>query len=220
MAYQKHALVAIIGKWNTTDLAREVWQIGIRVSIHAAAGWWLANPATYMAAIKPGIQTWFNSATQFPNSASLSYLKVNNINPDGSYVGPTTNVTTLAATGGGSPAMPAFVTLAATLETGITLGQARRGRIYLPTALALGSSKGVTCSTVDRDSLRAKVKDLLTVLLINEPTGGALVQPGIYSKIGAAVNDINGVSVNDVFDVQRRRKNRAVATRSSILAFP
>jgi hypothetical protein len=220
MAYQKHALVSIIGKWNTTDLSNEVWQVGIRVSTHAAAGWWLANPATYMAAIKPGIQTWFNSTAIFPNSASLSLLKVNNINTDGTYVGPTTNVTTLVATGGGSAAMPAFVTLAATLETGITLGAARRGRIYLPTAIPVASSKGVTCNSADRDSLRAKVKDLLTILLINEPTGGALVQPGIYSKIGSAVNDINGVSVNDVFDVQRRRKNRAAGTRSTILAFP
>jgi hypothetical protein len=197
-----------------------VWQVGIRVSIHAAAGWWLANPATYMAAIKPGIQTWFNGSPLFPSLAQLAYLKVNNINPDGTYVGPTTNVTTLAASGGTTPTMPAFVSLAATLETGITLGQARRGRIYLPTAIALGSSQGVTCSSANRDALRAKVKDLLTVLTINEPTGGALVQPGIYSKIGAAVNDINGVSVNDVFDVQRRRKNRAVGTRSPVLAFP
>jgi hypothetical protein len=220
MAYQKHALVAIIGKWTSPDLANEIWQVGIRVSTHAAAGWWLADPAAYMNAIKGPIQTWFNGSPLFPASASLSLLKVNNIKTDGTYAGPTTNVTTIAGTGGTTATMPAFVSLAATLETGITLGQARRGRIYLPTAVALASSRSVTCGSADRDALRAKVKALLTILLINEPTGGLLVQPGIFSKTGSATNDINGVSVNDVFDVQRRRKNRAVGTRSPVLAFP
>lgn len=220
MAYQKHALVQLVGGFNTTDLADEVWTCGVRVSTHEAAGWWLAGPQAYCDVVAPLIGTWFHTGAIFDSRATLKLVKVNNITSTGHYADPTTHQTVVTTNGGAAGILPLFCSLATTFETGNTTGRARRGRVYFPTAAALGSATGVTTDTTTRDATRDKVKALLTILLRNEPTGGALVQPCIASKIDASLNDINGVSVNSVFDVQRRRKNRALGTRSAIAAFP
>lgn len=222
MAYQKHALVAICGKWSASDLADEQWQIGVRVSTHEAAGWWLEGPQAYADVVGPLIATWFGTpANLMRNDAYLTTVKVNNITPTGHYADPVTHQHAFSGTGntgGSAPTTPAFCCIAATLETGNTTGRARRGRIYLPSAA--GRSAGVSISNADAASVVTATKALLTILLRNEPTGGALVQPEIVSKIDGSLNDINGVSCNTIWDVQRRRKNRATGTRTAVSAWP
>jgi hypothetical protein len=222
MAYPPHALVAFSGTWTYPDLANEVWQFGIRVSTHDAAGGYLAGPQAYCDQITPLVTTWFHGGTCFDSQAKLTMVKVNNIQPDGHYHDPVTHQTAVTAgnTGGAAMISPAFCTIACTLETGRTTGRARRGRIYPPVAIEQQAGRGVTVEPVFQTVLRDKIKALLTILLINEPTGGLLLQPSIVSRVDASHNDINGVSVNSVIDVQRRRKNRAIATRTPVAAFP
>lgn len=222
MAYPKHALVAICGKWSASDLAQEQWQIGIRVSTHDAAGDYLAGPQAYADVIGPLIATWFGTpANLMRNDAYLTTVKVNNINPAGHYVDPVTHQHAFSGTGntGGSPpTTPAFCCIASTLETGNTTGRARRGRVYLPSAAA--RSAGVSISAGDAATVVTATKALLSILLRNETVGGLLVQPIIASKIDGTFNDIHGVSCNTIWDVQRRRKNRATGTRTAVSAWP
>lgn len=220
MAYKNHALVALVGGFNTPDMANEVWQCGIRVYTGDPSNDWLAGPQAYCDVIAPLIGTWFHGGAVFDSKAVLKTVKVNNINPAGHYAETVTHQTAVNVAGGAAGINPLFVSLATTLETGNTVGRARRGRIYLPTTATTGPGLGVQVTPADRDAVRDKVKALLAILLRNEPTGGLLVRPCIASKVDGTIHDINGVSVNSVLDVQRRRKNRAAATRSAIAAFP
>jgi hypothetical protein len=222
VAFAPHALVAISGAWTCTDMANEVWQFGIRVYTGNPSGNILANPQTYCDAITPNIRTWFtNVSNRLDQRATLKMVKVNNIGPDGKYLDQVTHQTAVnGPTGGGTGQGPVFNTVAVTLETGTTTGRARRGRVYPPFANSVITGQGVSLDSTVRDSYGTAIKSLLTILLINEPTGGLLVRPCIASRIDAEIKDINGVSVDSVIDVQRRRKNRAGHVRSAVMAFP
>lgn len=244
--FPKHALVQLVGGWNTVDMANEKWCTNIRVHTGGAAGYYLQDPQGYADAIALTIKTWFTTGSVTRNDTQIQQVKVNNINEDGHYVDPVTHGTALTgATGTILTSAPAFSTLCMTFETGRTTGLARRGRMYFPYAAAPVSGNSAAVTGGVRDSLVTKSKALLACLLINEPGGSHyLVRPAIvsrghrtgyrtitgvggserlvplYEAAGAGPNDITGISADTVLDVQRRRKNRASGPRGAAVAFP
>lgn len=214
VAFQKHARVNFGGSLRALSGRNEIWSCTVNVSTHAAAGWWLASPQTYMEAIADDIKTWFTAVgNHMSASASLDYLKVNNINPDGTYAEAITHSHTypVDTMGGVGQIGPAFLSIVTTFETDLARGYAHRGRVYLPNNTF--NATGSQISDADATTVRNTGAQLLTKLLINEPTGGALVQPCVVSKHAAELNDISGVSVDTVYDFQSRRKNRTQGNR-------
>lgn len=216
VAFPPHALIQFGGTLDTLSGPAEIWACGIRVEIGAPDGHFLKDPGAYATAIGPKIATWFSTPSSgMHNGAQCTFVKVNNIKPDGTYQDATTHQAALSARGGVSPTAPApaFCSLAYTWETGLTRGHAHRGRIYPPNYAYAPSGSQVPGSSVTAAVTAAKA--LLNV--INSTLdGGTLVKPMVVSSIGAGtMNGITGVSVDNIYDVQRRRKNRLLSTRTT-----
>ena len=217
MAFAKHFYVAICGNWGS-DVAgvHEVWQFGIRMDTGAPTGHWHPDPQGYANAIGNPIATWFAAATTgMANVARLQIVKVNNINPDGTYADNTTHqfVVGGAGTAGGKTIVePGYNSLAWTWETDIGRGPGSRGRVYPPNP-TFTLLNAFAIQTTDQTAQLTAAKALLN-LLIAAQVGGVGVSPVVCSKTTGAVGTIKAVSVDNILDVQRRRKNRAVSARS------
>jgi hypothetical protein len=218
MAYGPHALLSFNGSWTSADAADEVWAFGIRLTTGTPAGGFLADPQTYVDAIADDVASWFSGAeSRILALAQLDVLKCNNIDAAGHYADPTTHQHVYASPGphGNTANLgSAIQSTAYSFTTGATSGRARRGRIYPPNA-PLNMAGAFVQAQADVAAHVAAAVALLTLITINEPTGGLLVQPCIASKIDGTVRSINGVSVDSIVDVQRRRKNRAAGTRTA-----
>lgn len=119
----------------------------------------------------------------------------------------------LGGTGGTN--MPPQVTLAVTLETGVSRGRASRGRMYLPpTSLFPGTDGRLTVAQAENVAVAAaSMLDDVTDLM------GAPVL--VMSNIGQGVSrSVEAVSVGRVLDTQRRRRRSIDELRTSRLINP
>src|SRR5664279_1514445 len=152
--------------------------------------------------------------------AKLTFLKVNHVGADGKYVDTgITHVTDLAPTLGGSThTMPGYCSVAYTWETAVKRGPGHRGRIYPPNAAGLEVLHAFTMSDASATASATAGAALLTILKNASGANGTKGKPVVASKIGGQLVTITGVSVDNIFDIQSRRKNRIKATRSAIVA--
>src|SRR5690242_9263100 len=194
--FPKHALVAFQGDWATADATGEVWQFGVRVSTGDPHGDWLSDPQAYCAAIATPIATWFGAAsTGMVSSARLRTLKVNNINPDGSYADPNTHLHDYGAGvfGAAAPVGDMAMSLAITWESNeVSRGPGARGRIYPPNA-GYGMNGAFTVTNASATAAANAGKALLNLLLAQNDAAGFLVTPVISSRTSARAYGIGHV---------------------------
>lgn len=221
MAYPAHALVQFGGTIASSVGTPEIWACGVRVVGDASTGGFLGDPATALANLIVPLKNWYTlSSTGMDPRAQLTFAKVNNIGPDGKYADQVVHTATISqAPGNGVVSnIPAFLSVAMTWETGVSRGLAHRGRVFPPNATYL-----VTDDAHIADADRAKVVNAGIGLLQAISTGVAQAPtfkmvPAVVSSRGAW-HRITGVSADNIYDVQRRRKNRLASTRSPITAF-
>ena len=208
MAYPAHALVALCGDYTASALAGEVWQFGVRVVALSEPPGFLADPQAYADGIATDLGTWFEAVPGIPSYAQLLTVKVNNIDPDGTYHDPVTHQHEYSTppVGSSSTSFPPQLTIVWSWGTDISRGPASRGRVYTPNA-GIAYSTGGIISTVAQNNQLDAAKGLLTVLGNQEDTGGVLVSPSVVSSMGAR-RGILSVRVGAVVDTQRRRRNR------------
>lgn len=216
MAYAPHALVAICGDWGIqSDAAREVWQFGIRISTGTPAGGYLNDPQAYANGVGPNIDTWFRAVGNGMSTlARLLTVKVNNIKPDGSYKDNTTHqyVLPVAHTGGTSGIYPGFTSLAWTFYTDLGRAPGGRGRCYPPNGTYALNGGAFSCNSATATTNVTAAKALLSILLARLD-GTTAIMPVVASRQTGALGAIQQVSSDTIFDVQRRRKNRASGVR-------
>lgn len=216
VVYTPHTLIEFGGSIVSAN-GNDIWACGLRVVDNNALGP-LPDPATYMESIASGLSSWFSASTHHIGpAATLLYLKVNNIGADGKYADKAnTNRHDFASVAGGasSTGTPAFIGLVGTWETANARGLAHRGRMYLPN-YALSCS-GNEVSTTLRDSVRSDYVSLYAVLCTHFDTGANEAIGIVASGKNGAFNQITGVSVDTVVDVQRRRKNATAGARSTV----
>lgn len=218
MAYRPHTLVEFGGQLAQRDGQPDIWACGIRTIAHneqAPA----PNPAQFLDAIATALAAWFTSnSQQNASSASLTYLKINNIGADGKYSDKNnTNVHNFpgGVVGASNGIAPSFCSVVTTWETDNARGLAHRGRIYLPnyTFPSVGSQLAAGAGTAV-----AQAGEKLCVDVLGAGRSAAYenyLEPWVFSKTNAAAHPITAVTADNVYDVQRRRKNQVSATRSS-----
>lgn len=230
MAFSEHALLEFGGSLlSASGASNEVWSCGIRVVSFNSLG---AIPESeiegFLDALASGahaqtttLPAWFTaSANKMSPWATLKHIKLNNIGSDGKYSNSgITHVRDVTATPAAATiGVPAFLSLAYTWETGKTRGRAHRGRIYPPNPMF--SVTGSKISSADATTNATAGKNLIQ--LINaahcDDAGSDRLQAMVMSRIDGSKNAITGVSSDDVYDVQRRRKNAAISVRSATLA--
>lgn len=201
--YSPHTLVA----WGGTLSDGEIWQNGVRVVGFEDQPLTESACVEYMEGFAPDLSDWFSDDdNNMATDAALTWLKVNNIGPDGRYVNPTdTNVYDYSSPvpGISGQSAPDFCSICFSWTTALMRGPGHTGRIYPPnyTYTALGSR----FSSAGQVRAVATAKALLTVMA--HPSEGPNVTPVVASRVNGVLAHITGVRVGDVYDVQRRRKN-------------
>lgn len=202
MAYQQHLLVAFGG----TLPNGEIWQCGVRGLPQASASY--GDRQDIADRIAPNLETWFSTAGNLmSNLASLTFVKVNEIGPDGKYVGNPVTVDTAVTPGGRTPAMPDILTVAFSWTTAAKRGLAHTGRVYPP--VAIDQTQFMLMTNTTRDSYLPSASNLLDAIADNASSFG--VAPYVVSSQGP-MHAVNGYRIGSVIDVQRRRKNALVET--------
>lgn len=225
--FPPHALFEFGGTLETAaSTPNEIWSCGIRVvSFNNQGALTESTVEGFLDALVGGqhgiIQTigaWYSSpASQMAVTSVLKWVKLNNISPNGKYTNPgTTHRRDVNVAGNFSAQLPSFLSLAMTWETAKTRGRAHRGRIYPPNYTY--SCTGAKISTANRDANATAGQNLIK--LVNnahcDDAGTDRLEAVIASRIDGSFNPITGVTSDDIFDVQRRRKNAAVPLRSAI----
>lgn len=195
---------------------------------------WLEDIQPLLDDIRDSLTEWWDSGdAHTTDKASFDFVKLNNINADGHY---NENVTYEASTGTTSlgqqsQAVPNFLSVAWTWETNQARGIGHRGRMYPPNGVFQFTGSRVNDAAMDqvlssgRTFLRAIWLNPASVGgIVPRGNGGRLLQPVVASpgtprngNSGVAV-PIVAVSADNIYDVQRRRKNQANKTRSGPLA--
>jgi len=197
--------MAIVGKLHKIVFGgvlaqTETWSVGLHFIspdttidqpevIEAAIGQWMSRPTSLFAA-----------------AAFLNWIKVNEINPvTGLYVdesGSNTHYVQTTHQGTGAVNAP-HITLAVSTVTALTRGYASKGRFFPP--LAGGVTYGIDGRIAAQVAADCATSAAQLLTDINGAYTGECV---VFSKVGQVVQEITGVRVGRVVDVQsRRRKN-------------
>lgn len=218
--YKPHTLVEFGGTLQQYSGSDEIWTCGIRCGDVNESYGPAANPGQYLDPMAAALATWYaKPASGMSGASHLTFLKINNIGANGKYTTNPTNVHEYSGSGivgGGSSSWPTIISVAYTWETGFKRGRAARGRIYPPnpTYGGLGSVLTLPQATLARDAAIDLIQSVFAAMR-SQPFEDYLV-PGVYSSIDASYRPVTGVSVDCVVDVQRRRKNRVQAPRTTV----
>ena len=217
MPYPRHYRLTMSGTlfqsevWSCT-LHQGIGGIPLDADILSAARDGLAGKAAH-------VQTWFETPGSGINySAKLTEVKFNVIDSSGHYLS-NTEVNTHIYPGAGietsSPGLrviaPPQISLVMSLGTNLKRGPGSRGRIFIPSGL-LGPLTQ-TSPRIDPsycDAAMASFKTLVDGLnnwdgIDTLPTGNVCVVSGLGGGIWNAVTSLR---VGDIYDTQRRRRNK------------
>lgn len=196
----------------------EIWACNVNVTGVDAEGF---DEEAYLDSIAPRLATWFSSVDgHMSNEAALTYVKCNQVGPDGLYVDKTTTHRrdiNPVAQGVAAPVDPSIISIAISWSTDKARGPGSHGRIYPPNA-TVGSSGQMFLTGFSGPQIATSGFQLLGILQ-NDGHAGPTLAPVVASKVNATNTQITGVRVGSVKDVQRRRKS-ALRETYSTLVFP
>jgi hypothetical protein len=168
----------------------------------------------------PRLKTWFAAASSLiRNDATLVTIKINNILPNGHYQDGTTHMRTFTPIPGANTTgtMPAFLSVAWSWSTALQRGLASKGRNYLPNTFSMAA--GSSISTASRTTHVTAAKAFLVAMSGTLPESEGAVVAIVSGVRGGAVNQITGVRIGDLVDVQERRRNATAETYATAV-FP
>lgn len=160
----------------------------------------------------------YGGANGLARYENLSWIKLSLIGEDGLVIGePKYYDFTTPVTGTTTIATPPQDSIVVTLTTDQARGLAHKGRIYLPSGFAdvQGADGRILATTVT--SIANRFNTMFSA--INDYCFSTIGQysVGVASSVGAgAFNVVTGVSVGNLIDTQRRRRNRLTEVYTSV----
>lgn len=153
-----------------------------------------------------------------PAGATLDYVKLALIGEDGKYVKEAAVFEVVGVNGGANNPYIPQVSLVMTLQSEKFRDPGKYNRFYLPTVVPIGSNNYRPSNTL---RMAERTADLLSVLTREmSPFNNAVrVYPAAVSssdKIDEAYREIKYVKVGNVFDTQRRRRNKIGETYATV----
>lgn len=177
----------------------------------------------YVEEMQDDIVTIFSAyvkdvAMSIPVGATLDYVKLALIGTDGKYVKEAAVFEVIGVTGGVSNAYIPQVSLVMTLQSEKFRDPGKYNRFYLPTVVPTSNGAYRPSNT---QRMAQRTADLLSVLTREmSPFNNAVrVVPAAVSssdKIDEPYREIKYVKVGNVFDTQRRRRNKIGETYSTV----
>lgn len=144
--------------------------------------------------------------------SQLKGMKIASIGPQGNYLGdPAVGDVAPVITGLSSTGFPQN-TVVLTLDSGTSFGHATKGRMYLPHCMSATIGTAPLMGGVS--NMLNTSKTFMTAVRTAMLTLPGAPQPAIISKFGSGTaRRILKLSMDDILDVQRRRKEQLVGTR-------
>lgn len=222
MTFLPHWLLQFGGALG--DGEGDIWSCGIRLKEDGGIPPDGLDPEQYLDdTAVPGLTDWFNDAgTAISLYARLNYAKCNAIGPDGLYSDPGEvheRFFTPVQGASSSGPYPYQMSVCYTWETDVTSrGPGSRGRIYVPMVTSpIDGATGLFTSAVALQHATSAEKLINSLDASLGVVGGGTIRPCIASNVGdGALNEINTVSCDTRFDVQRRRANAMTPIRRSV----
>ena len=151
-----------------------------------------------------------NSGMDIPASASLDYIKLAVIGTNGEYIVDAHTWEPADVNGGKAEAYVPQVSLVMTLQSDKRTDPGKYGRFYLPTSVPTGSGSYRPTGTARKAQLTANL-----LASLNRRVRGGLadvrVRPAAVtsaSNFSGSYRPFTSVKVGNVFDTQRRRRNK------------
>ena len=164
----------------------------------------------YLNGMHASLAAWFESATTYmSNLSNLTYVKCNRINAAGHYADPTGVFFydyPEAHPGSQAPIDPPIITTAYTWTTALKRGPGSHGRVYPPNN-GLGPAGSQHINDLALPNMVAAAKQLLDAIAHTPTVGPAQLIPVVASGVNATNTPITGVSIGNIKDVQRKRKD-------------
>lgn len=221
MTYKRHWLLSFGG---TVANGQDIWSNNIRMTNDETldpdsvpASTLEAFLDDYVSDIRAFIG---NPLAYIYNGVTCSWVKFNEIGPDGHYANTsTTHLRVLNGSGNlapifgttGTPTPPSYQSVCVTTLTNRARGPASKGRLFLPQCAAPLQGPGRMTSTVSQNIATAAAS-FLTALGDEAGVDVTNMRPAVVSNVGSPgpAEPIIKVKVGDVPDVIRRRKNNMV----------
>lgn len=202
----------------------ETWTFGMRFSL--GAGGSVTMTTAELQAVADGCAAL--NSNKFLNDYLLSMIsaalhvtgvRVEQIGADGKLQSAAETLYGTPVAGSGTATRTIQTAVVATLNRGAQYGRHGRGRIYIP-SLASPAQNGTSLrilGTGNNDVATAVNQLQLAIRGVFDDVdpGSAGFVPVVYSPTLNTTTRIENISVGDVFDTQRRRRDRWVEARAS-----
>lgn len=224
MTYKRHWLLSWGG---TLGNGADIWANNVRFMNDEFANEDSIDPSdmeSHLDDFVGDIKELFAKPEAFiSNSVECSWVKFNEIGPDGRYVDQaTTHVRFLEGTTGdfarfkgvgSTPMNPTFVSICVTTTTGRQRGPGSRGRLFIPQP-AIGYDASGRISSGQAQMIATAYGQFFTDLGDEAGIDTDALAPAVVSNVGdpGPQERITGVKVGNVPDVIRRRKSALVET--------
>lgn len=209
MAYPFHFLKLSFG--GGLAQGAEIWTNGINFGLPTAdVGFEEGDYDTALPNIATSIQEWFvDNRLGMPNSATLEWVKLAYIKPDGEYFRDADVYDYPSAVVGTQPGLGKLVqqSTAVTFESARRRAPGRFARIYPPMTGTPGNDGYVSHGEAEgiRDATAEMIAEITEDLRV---ASGQNIVPIVASQKTTSNNEIVTVKVGRIVDVQRRRRNR------------
>ncbi len=216
MPFAPHTRLSFGGPLVPTGEAPEIWNCNLNVVSNDGGGYLSPDE---IQAVGTHAQTalnsfWVSTASFISPAAFLEYLKIANIQADGSYDPASPYVFNMnGGNGTSNTPSPDILTVSYTWTTATARGVGSKGRIFLPNTYQnkFPSSMRIASGSTGFPSVPAHIIAAVNLMgaLCGVPAAGVfpLAKPVVASNVDATLHPITGVKIGDVCDVQRRRKN-------------
>ena len=206
---------------GTQAAGQDIWTCGINLSIQndelipIAPTNAVVAFENYIEDIDPDIIDIFSnyisaSDMDIPAGATLDYIKLAVIDTDGQYIVDAHTWEPVDVTGGVTRFYVPQVSIVMTLQSDKRVDPGKYGRFYLPTAITNVAGGYRPTKTTEKATLTA---NLLAAL--NRRVGGGLADVRVQPAAVTSASNFSGpyrpfttVKVGNVFDTQRRRRNK------------
>lgn len=201
--------VSFIGSWVNSRLAEEVWQFGFKVSRNGTE---YDTPQDFADDAGPLLKAkWTGTGNVgVTDACQLDRIKFAPIQANGHYE---TEPGVYNASAAKSPTsggvMSPQVTLAVTTVADVFRGPGRYGRFYLPSPVPNNNGFLTSAKTLE---VANWAKSLFTTLM----TDTEKAYTPVHVKPGGELAGITEIWVGDLYDTQRRRRNKLRETYSKI----
>lgn len=245
MATGRHVRMVLLGERTAAAFPEEIWQTGISVvqsgdggdfpgAIYAplpnfdaqvigeatsetpwAVEWaWEGTGETFdrgmqIALANAALGLWNAVKGKAGTDSRMVGVRISAFDASGKVIGGANNFTLASASvGSGTTGLPPQVAIVASLRTG-RRGPGGRGRMFLP-LVASTPAAGGTVGTADRTLVAQSVSDFCDALW------DAGVVPAVVNSGALRYSSISHIECGNLYDTQRRRRNQAVETRTTV----